>query len=408
MQREKHIISRLLVIPVAFSMASFLIADEAPPAQQQQAAVQASALTQDQLDTLVAPIALYPDPILSQILVAATYPLELVQANQWLQQHSNLKGQDLTTAAQQQTWDPSIQALVALPDVLKRLNQDITWTTSLGNAFLGNQAGVMDSVQRMRQKAQDAGKLKSTPQETVEDKTEDGQKTIEIQPANPDVVYVPVYDPAVIWGPPAYYYYPAWYYPPPLPGFWWGWDPGCYFSVSFFGWGGWGGWGWRPYWHSHTVIVNNVFITHNHFTAIHASFNAAGTAVWAHSPVHRMGVAYPNRSLSQQFHAPARTGMTAAAVQSKLHASAERFGSRQIPSAGFNRNRSAFGGMGRGSAVRAYSARGFSSLGHAGTAGSAAGHGGGHPAGGAGGGHSGAGGHPGGGGASMGGGGGHR
>ena len=116
----------------------------------EQASTQAASLTPEQLDSLVAPIALYPDELVSQILVACSYPLEVVQAYQWLQQHPELKGQDLTTAAQKQPWDPSVQALVAFPDVLKRLNQDVTWTTNLGNAFLANQAGVMDEVQRMR------------------------------------------------------------------------------------------------------------------------------------------------------------------------------------------------------------------------------------------------------------------
>jgi len=114
-------------------------------------------LTPDQLNDLVAPIALYPDPLLSQILVASTYPLELVQAYQWLQRNPGLNGPARTEAAQEQNWDPSIQALVVFPDVLKRLNDDVTWTTNLGNAFLAQQQNVMDAVQRMRQRAQDAG-----------------------------------------------------------------------------------------------------------------------------------------------------------------------------------------------------------------------------------------------------------
>src|SRR6185369_3775326 len=122
-------------------------------------------LTPDQLSDLVAPIALYPDPLLSQVLVAATYPLEIVQAQQWLQRNPGLSGADLTAAAAQQNWDPSIQALVVFPDVLKRLNDDVTWTTTLGNAFLAQQQDVMDAVQRMRRQAQEAGKLASTPQE---------------------------------------------------------------------------------------------------------------------------------------------------------------------------------------------------------------------------------------------------
>src|ERR1700723_1587437 len=124
------------------------------------------ALTPDQLDDLVAPIALYPDELVSQIMVASTYPLEVVEAAQFVQQNPTLKGPALTQAAQQQNWDPSVQALVLFPDVLKQLNSDVTWTTNLGNAFLAQQQDVMDAVQRMRLKAQQAGKLGATPQET--------------------------------------------------------------------------------------------------------------------------------------------------------------------------------------------------------------------------------------------------
>src|SRR5580700_2336975 len=169
-------------------------------------------LTPDQLNDLVAPVALYPDPLLSQVLVAATYPLEVVQAYQFLQRSPGLSGQALTQAVQQQNWDPSIQALAVFPDVIKRLNDDVTWTTNLGNAFLAQQADVMDAVQRMRLKAQQAGKLGSTPQQTVVTTTDSGQPAIEIEPVDPAVIYVPVYDPAWIWGPPLWYPYPRWYW----------------------------------------------------------------------------------------------------------------------------------------------------------------------------------------------------
>src|SRR5208283_3121460 len=125
---------------------------EAAPADQA-----APKIPNDQLDSLVAPIALYPDPLLSQVLVASTYPLEIIQLQQWLQKNSTLKGEELTKAVQQQDWDPSIQAMAVLPDVTKRLGDDIKWTTDLGNAFLAQQSDVMDAVQRMRLKAKDAG-----------------------------------------------------------------------------------------------------------------------------------------------------------------------------------------------------------------------------------------------------------
>ena len=166
-------------------------------------------LSPDQLNDLVAPIALYPDELLSQIMVAATYPLEVVEAFQWMQRNPGLSGPALTEAAQQQNWDPSIQALVVFPDVMKRLNDDVTWTTNLGNAFLAQQQDVMDAVQNMRQRAQQAGMLQSTPQQNVQTVDEGGRPYIDIEPADPDVMYVPVYDPVWIWGPPLWYPYPA-------------------------------------------------------------------------------------------------------------------------------------------------------------------------------------------------------
>ena len=163
MDKGIKIFSVLCALSVAMGN-SFVTAAEIPSPPQDAAAPPAApadpSLTPDQLDSLVAPIALYPDELVSQILVASTYPLEIVQAYQWTQQHPDLKGKDLTTAAQQQTWDPSIQALVAFPDVMKRMNQDVTWTTNLGNAFLANQDGMMDEIQKMRAKAEDAGKTK--------------------------------------------------------------------------------------------------------------------------------------------------------------------------------------------------------------------------------------------------------
>ena len=173
------------------------------------------ALTTGQLDSLVAPIALYPDPILSQVLVASTYPIEIVEAGRWLEQNSSLKGKALTDAVAKQPWDASVQGLVVLPDVLKRLNQNVGWTSDLGNAFLAQQQDVMDAIQRMRQKASASGALQSTPQQTVTTATQGNQTYIEIQPASTQVVYVPQYNPVAVWGPPPDYYpFPAMYYPP--------------------------------------------------------------------------------------------------------------------------------------------------------------------------------------------------
>jgi len=182
----------------------------APPAESQPPA---PPLNPDQLQDLVAPIALYPDNLLSEILAASTYPIEVVEAQQWLQQNRGLKGQKLMDEAKKQNWDPSIQALIAFPDVLTRLNQDIRWTTDLGNAFLAQQADVMHAVQDLRMKAQANGKLQSTPQESVSTESENGQSAIQIQPVEPGVIYVPVYNPAWVWGPPIYGFYPPLFYP---------------------------------------------------------------------------------------------------------------------------------------------------------------------------------------------------
>src|ERR1039457_761526 len=265
------------ILAVLLLGAGVLLAQQAPPAPPPPD----QALSPDQLDDLIAPIALYPDPLLSQVLVATTYPLELVQAYQWVQKNPGISGPALTQAAQQQNWDASVQALAVFPDVLKRLNDDVVWTTNLGNAFLAQQQGVMDAVQRMRQKAQQSGKLQSTAQENVATTTAGGsqqsgklqstaqenvatttaggQPYIDIEPANPEVIYVPVYDPMWIWGAPMWYPYPRWWWPQrsfltgglyfrfggPI-------DMGIYFGA---GWHGWGGWGWHPGWGNGTVMV---------------------------------------------------------------------------------------------------------------------------------------------------------
>src|ERR1700704_5445371 len=174
---------------------------------------QAPLIPPDQLDSLVAPIALYPDPMLAQTLAASTYPLELIQLQQWLTKNPGLKDKALADAVAKQPWDPSIQALAGLPEVVKRLADDIQWTTDLGNAFLSQQSDVMDAVQRMRKKAQGTGALTSNAQQKVETQVVESKTVIVVQPASPQVVYVPTYNPVVVYGPPIYPYPPI-YYPP--------------------------------------------------------------------------------------------------------------------------------------------------------------------------------------------------
>src|SRR6202451_3042830 len=252
-------------------LAAALFAQEPPPQQPGQLPPDQGAppadqgpppppLTLQQLDDLVAPIALYPDTVLSQILAASTYPIEVVEAQQWLQQNRGLKGQQLLDAAKQQNWDPSVQALVVFPDVLARLNQDIRWTTDLGNAFLAQQADVMHAVQYMRAKAQANGKLRSGPQENVTTQTQNGQSAIQILPPDPGTVYVPNYNPEWVWGPPVYGIYPPLFYPPFDVGF--GFYPGI--DLGFYFGGGWGlyggfGWGWGPNWFGGGIFVNGNF-----------------------------------------------------------------------------------------------------------------------------------------------------
>src|SRR5678809_928977 len=175
--------------------------------------------TPEQLQLLVAPVALYPDDLLAQTLVASTYPLEIVQLQQWLAKNPGLKDKALADSVAKQPWDPSIQSMAALPDVVKRLGDDVQWTTELGNAFLAQQSEVMAAVQRMRKKAKDKGALTSNDKQKVETQVVEKKEVIIVQPTNPEVIYVPQYSPTVVYGPPyPYYPYPPIYYPPYPPG----------------------------------------------------------------------------------------------------------------------------------------------------------------------------------------------
>ena len=202
-----------------------LLAQQVPATASAAAAVAAAGggteevvkLSPDQLDSLVAPVALYPDDLLAQVLVASTYPLELMQLQQWMAKHKELKDKALSDAVAKQPWDPAIQSMAAFPDAVKRLTDDIQWTTDLGNAFLDQQADVMDAVQRMRKKAQDKGALKTNEQQKVETKVVETKEVIIVQSANPEVIYVPTYNPTVVYPPPIYPYPPI-YYPPYYPG----------------------------------------------------------------------------------------------------------------------------------------------------------------------------------------------
>lgn len=244
-------------------------ADEAPYAK----------LSKDQLDRLVAPIALYPDALVAQILTAATFPSEVVDAENWLKAHPGLSAGDLANQVNSQSWDPSVKALVQYPSVLENLASNLGWTSELGDAYYNQSEDVMKAVQEMRKKAKKAGNLKSSPQEKVEEN--DGDVTIE--PANPQVVYVPAYDPWAVYG----YPIAPWPYWVDVPGVWWG-GPGLYFGVGFpiapffgFGWG-WGGWGldwhhWGVFYHGAPYYAHGpAFFDRGRYYGGHPGFGHPG------------------------------------------------------------------------------------------------------------------------------------
>ena len=193
----------LALLPLAFGTA--LAEDE-----QQQPLLSAA-----QLDQLVAPIALYPDPLLAQVLMASTYPLEVVQADRFAKAKKGLKGDKLTQALDKQDWDASVKQLVSTPMVLAMMSDQLDWTEKLGDAVLAQQADLMDAIQRLRSQAQSNGKLKTTKQQKVTVNQEANKQVIEIEPASPEVVYVPYYNPSVVYGSWLYPDYPPYYYPPP-------------------------------------------------------------------------------------------------------------------------------------------------------------------------------------------------
>lgn len=241
---------------------------------------------------MLAPIALYPDPLISQILMAATYPLEVVQADRWLQNPANaaLSGDQLAAALDRLPWEPSVKSLVPFPQVLRMMDDNLDWMERLGDAFLADQAAVMDSIQRLRHRAEAAGSLSSTPQAAV---TTQGP-AIAIEPAGPDMVYIPVYDPQLVYGVWPYPAFPPFYF------------PGYFDDVIAGGFGfgfGWVGvaivrplWGWNHWdWGRHRIDIDRA-----RFTSLNGN-RAPPTAVWEHAPLHRAGVPYSEPAVRQRF-----------------------------------------------------------------------------------------------------------
>ncbi len=252
-------------------------------------------LKKEELAQLLAPIALYPDDLLTNVLMASTYPLDVVQAARWRKEPANgkLKGDALVKALEAKDWDPSIKALVQFPDVLETMSDKLDWTQKLGDAFLAQQDEVMDQIQFLRHKAQEAGNLKSNKQQTVSTQAGEapGQEVIVIEPASPETVYVPVYEPTVVYGPWWYPDYPPYYWPYPgasfVNGFFWG--TGIAIAGSI--------WGWNHFdWRRHDINVdvnkwNNINVNRSNITS----------GKWEHNAAHRGPVPYKNKEVRDKF-----------------------------------------------------------------------------------------------------------
>jgi hypothetical protein len=271
MNFSKQCLVLVLSYCLAFATSPAGFAQEGIPAATQ-TPVQAAPQTAAQLQQLVAPIALYPDALVAQILAAATYPDQVVEADRWMAQNPGLQGQQLGQEVDKQPWDPSVKALTEFPSVLANMDKNLSWTSSLGDAYINQQQDVMNAVQVMRDRAQKAGNLKTTSQETV---STSGQ-TIVIQPADPQVVYVPQYDPWFVYGEPLAIW-PDWYWYPGLyvsgPGLFWGGGIGIGFFGGF-GWG-WGHWGYD--WHHHDILFDHHgYVSHSRVFANREQFGHAG------------------------------------------------------------------------------------------------------------------------------------
>lgn len=265
-----------------------------PPAPQ-------TALTAGELDQLVAPVALYPDALLAEILMASTYPLEVVEGARFVRENALLKDEQLKAAADKQGWDNSIKSLAATPDVLKMMSEKLDWTQKLGDAVLAQQPDVMDSVQRLRTKAQAANKLTTTRQQKVSMQKSGNRDVIIIEPAVPNTVYVPYYDPAVVYGVWDYPAYPPYYFWPPGYATSTAIVTGIAFSAGF-AIGAWAAnnthWGGGLNWGNGSINVNRPIDINN----IHVN-------TWTHNPDHRHGVRYNNLAVQQKFgHRDGRAG----------------------------------------------------------------------------------------------------
>ncbi|MDM0047088.1 DUF3300 domain-containing protein [Variovorax dokdonensis] len=257
----------------------------------------APAFSREQIDQMMAPIALYPDSLLSQVLMAATYPADVADAAKWSKAHPDQKGDAAVKAVQTQSWDPSVQSLVAFPQVIQTMGDQPDWVQNLGDAFLASSKDVLDSTQRLRQQAQRSGNLKSNEQQKVivEQEPQTQQTVIKIEPAQPQTVYVPAYNPTVVYGAWPYPAYPPYYYPPPV-----GWYPGAALATGIaFGVGVaavgalWGNCNWGG---------GNVNVNVNRYNSINTNRQiSANQSNWQHNAANRRDVPYRDQASRQKY-----------------------------------------------------------------------------------------------------------
>ena len=340
---------------------------QAQEAKQEAAKQEGPSFRPEEIDQMLAPIALYPDSLLAQVLAASTYPLEIVQAARFVQQNKELKGEKLLAAAKDKHWEPSVKAMLEFPDVLLMMNEKLEWTQKLGDAFLSQQKDVMVSVQRLRQKAQESGNLKTTKEQKVV--VEKETKVIIIESANPQVVYVPAYNPVVVYG--------VWAYPayPPYPVYPYGYvaTAGLAFAAGVAvgaAWSGHGGWGCG--WGNNEVNINasrqNNFTKNNYNNP--QKYQAKQNQNWQHNPENRKGAQYKNQATAQKY---GQQGSGAGARPSTSEArgyggGAGGTGGGKPQTSDASRGggkESALSGSGKGGSERASSNRGQESMGSA-------------------------------------------
>jgi hypothetical protein len=330
------------------------------------------AFTPEQLEQVAAPVALYPDPLLAQVLMASTYPLEIAQAARFVKDHKDLKGDQLNAALKDQTWDDSVKSLVDFPEVLALMDGKLDWTQKLGDAFLAQQKDLLDAVQRLRQRAQAQGNLKSTKEQevTVEPAAAAQQQVIVIEPANPEVIYVPSYNPTVVYG--------TWPYPASPP--YYPYPPGYAFGGALLSFGLgmavggalWGNCNWGhgnvdvhvEHYQNYSKNVNRSETANQRISQVQQG-QAGNRSQWNHSPEHRQGVQYRDQGTQQRYNRAADP----AAVQSRdaYRGRAEAGAgeaARSLSGGGAqsgSRGASVFQGTGSGADARSYSNRGQTS-----------------------------------------------